>query len=150
MDDVMNDMLFQMESNRLKPSESYLTAANGILHDLLYSTRGIDGVLLASADGFEVDSIFRKEYDAGKLSAVGSSILALVHALTSAAKLTDCRSILLDTENGKIMLSSVAGRNQPMILIIVTQRTVMLGQIVHSMSKAINELIELDRQHNKK
>lgn len=146
----MNDILFQAESNRIKPSENYLVAANAILHDLLYSTRGIDGVLLASTDGFEVDSIFRKGYDAGKLSAVGSSILALVQALTDAAQLTSCRSILLDTQDGKIMLNSVANKNQPMILIIITQRTVMLGQIVHSMSKAINDLIELDKQHNKK
>ncbi len=145
----MNELLFQTEANRLKPSEAYVVAANGILHDLIYSTSGIDGVLLASVDGFEVNSIFRKKYDAGKLSAVGSSILALVQAFTSAAHLSNCRSILLDTEDGKMMLSAVANKNQPMILTIITGQQVMLGQIIHSMSKAIRQLIELDEQlHN--
>ena len=84
----MNDTLFQTESNRLKPSENYLLATKDVLHNLMHTTSGVDGVLLASTDGFEVSSIFQKDYDAGKLSAVGSSILALVQALTTEAQLT--------------------------------------------------------------
>lgn len=146
----MNDMLFQMDANRLKPSESYLTAAKEVLQDLVHATSGIEGVLLASIDGFEVSSIFQKEYDANKLSAVGSSILALVQALTSEAQLTGCRSVILDAEDGKIMISAVPNKNQPMIVIVVTKQQVLLGQIMHGMNKAINQLIELDQQHNSK
>ena len=146
----MNDMLFQMDANRLKPSESYLTAAKEVLQDLVHATSGIEGVLLASIDGFEVSSIFQKEYDANKLSAVGSSILALVQALTSEAQLTGCRSVILDAQDGKIMISSVPNKHQPMIVIVVTKQQVLLGQIMHGMNKAINQLIELDQQHNSK
>lgn len=146
----MNDMLFQTDSNRLKPSEGYLIAAKDVLQDLVHATSGIEGVLLASIDGFEVSSIFQKEYDAGKLSAVGSSILALVQALTSEAQLTGCRSVILDAQDGKIMISSVPNKHQPMIVIVVTKQQVLLGQIMHGMNKAINQLIELDQQHNNK
>ena len=146
----MNDMLFQMDANRLKPSESYLTAAKEVLQDLVHATSGIEGVLLASIDGFEVSSIFQKEYDANKLSAVGSSILALVQALTSEAQLTGCRSVILDAEDGKIMISAVPNKNQPMIVIVVTKQQLLLWQIMHGMNKAINQLIELDQQHNSK
>lgn len=146
----MNDMLFHMETNRLKPSERYLIAAKEVLHDLIHATSGIDGVLLATTDGFEVSSIFQKDYDAGKLSAVGSSILALVQALTNEAKLTGCRSVILDAQDGKIMISAVPNNNQPMIVIVVTKQQVLLGQIMHGMNKAINQLVELDQQYHSK
>ena len=144
----MNDTLFQTESNRLKPSENYLLATKDVLHNLMHTTSGVDGVLLASTDGFEVSSIFQKDYDAGKLSAVGSSILALVQALTTEAQLTGCRSVILDAQDGKIMISAVPNENQPMIVIVVTKQQVLLGQIMHGMNKAINQFIELDKNLN--
>lgn len=145
----MNDTLFQME-NRVKPSEKFITLSSEVLHELIHTTSGVDGVLLASTDGFEVNSIFQKNYDGGKLSAVGSSILALVQALTSEAQLTGCRSVILDAENGKIMISAVPNEHQPMIVIVVTKQQVLLGQIMHGMNKAITRLVELDKDfHNK-
>ncbi len=144
----MNDTLFQSDANRVKPSHNFVTAAKDVLHDLVHTTSGIDGVLLASTDGFEVSSIFQKDYDGGKLSAVGSSILALVQALTNEAKLTGCRSVILDAQDGKIMISAVPNANMPMIVIVVTKQQVLLGQIMHGMTKAINRLNELDEQLN--
>ena len=146
----MNGKLLQTESSRLKPSELFVVTSKEVLHDLVHSTSGIDGVLLASTDGFEVSSIFQKEYDAGKLSAVGSSILALVQALTNEAQLTGCRSVILDAQDGKIMISAVPNKNQPMIVIVVTKQQVLLGQIMHGMNKAINQLVALDQQNNEK
>ena len=146
----MNDKLFQTDSNRIKPSELFIVTSKEVLHDLMHSTSGIDGVLLASTDGFEVNSIFQKQYDGGKLSAVGSSILALVQALTNEAQLTGCRSVILDAQDGKVMISAVPNKNQPMIVIVVTKQQVLLGQIMHGMNKAITRLVELDQQNNKK
>ena len=146
----MSDKLFQSESTRVKPSDQYITTSKEVLHELVHATSGVDGVLLASTDGFEVSSIFQKDYDAGKLSAVGSSILALVQALTNEAQLTGCRSVILDAQDGKIMISSVPNKNQPMIVIVVTKQQVLLGQIMHGMNKAINKLIELDQQYHSK
>lgn len=143
----MNDKLFQMES-RVKPSDKFVTLSSEILHELVHTTSGVDGVLLASTDGFEVNSIFQKSYDGGKLSAVGSSILALVQALTAEAQLTGCRSVILDAENGKIMISAVPNEHQPMIVIVVTKQQVLLGQIMHGMNKAITALVELDKAHH--
>lgn len=135
---------FKLDSNRVKPAEQFITVSKEVLHELVHATAGVDGVLLASSDGFEVSSIFQKNYDGNKLSAVGSSILALVQALTSEAQLTGCRSVILDAENGKIMIGSVPNANQPMILIVVTRQQVLLGQIMHAMNKATARLVELD------
>ena len=145
---VMSDKLFQSESNRVKPADAFITASKEVLQELVHTTSGIDGVLLASTDGFEVNSIFQKDYDAGKLSAVGSSILALVQALTNEAQLTGCRSVILDAEDGKIMISAVPNKNQPMIVVVVTKQQVLLGQIMHGMNKAIKALQELDEKYH--
>lgn len=141
---------FKLDSNRVKPADQFVVIAKEVLHELVHSTTGVDGVLLASTDGFEVSSIFQKNYDGNKLSAVGSSILALVQALTNEAQLTGCRSVILDAENGKIMISAVPNANQPMILIVVTKQQVLLGQIMHAMNKATTRFVELDRQYNSK
>lgn len=146
----MSSKLFQTDANRVKPTPEFITTSKDVLHDLVHSTNGVDGVLLASADGFEVSSIFQKNYDGGKLSAVGSSILALVQALTNEAQLTGCRSVILDAENGKIMISAVPNANQPMILIVVTKQQVLLGQIMHAMTKGIARLVDMDKQYHKK
>lgn len=145
----MNDKLFKT-ANRIKPADRFITVSKEVLQELVHSTSGIDGVLLASADGFEVSSIFQKNYDGGKLSAVGSSILALVQALTNEAQLTGCRSVILDAENGKIMISAVANKYQPMILIVVTRQQVLLGQIMHAMNKGITRLIEIDAEYHQR
>lgn len=147
---MLNDRLFKSEANRIKPSEQFIAVSKEVLQELVHSTSGVDGVLLASADGFEVNSIFQKNYDGGKLSAVGSSILALVQALTNEAQLTGCRSVILDAENGKIMISAVSNEHQPMILIVVTRQQVLLGQIMHAMNKGIARLIEIDAQYHKR
>lgn len=143
----MSDKLFQMDS-RVQPAPQFVTTSTEVLHDLVHATSGVDGVLLASTDGFEVNSIFQKDYDGNKLSAVGSSILALVQALTVEAQLTGCRSVILDAENGKIMISAVPNEKQPMILIVVTKQQVLLGQIMHGMNKAISQLVELDKKYH--
>lgn len=142
--------LFVSDSNRVKPAESFVALSKEVLGDLVHATSGIDGVLLASVDGFEVNSLFQKNYDGGKLSAVGSSILALVQALTNEAQLTGCRSVILDAENGKIMISAVPNQYQPMILIVVTKQQVLLGQIMHAMNKGISRLVDMDKEHHKR
>lgn len=142
--------LFVSESNRIKPSEQFVLLSGEVLNELIHATSGVEGILLASVDGFEVNSVFHKNYDGGKLSAVGSSILALVQALTSEAHLTGCRSVILDAENGKIMISSVPNQHQPMILIVVTRQQVLLGQIMHAMNKAIVRLVEVDKEYHQR
>lgn len=144
----MSDKLFTSDSNRIKPSDQFIIASKEVLNGLVHSTSGVEGVLLATTDGFEVNSIFNKNYDGGKLSAVGSSILALVQALVNEAHLTGCRSVILDAENGKIMISAVPNKNQPMIAIVLTKQQVLLGQVMHGMNKAMTQLIELDSQYN--
>ena len=51
-------------------------------------------------------------------------------------------------QDGKIMISAVPNKNQPMIVVVVTKQQVLLGQIMHGMNKAIKALQELDEKYH--
>lgn len=131
---------------RIQPSEQFLQGSRAVLQDLVNSTTGIDAVLISSTDGFAVDSVFKQDYDSGKLAAVASSILSLVQALTREAKLTGCRSVILDAVDGKVMISAVPCEHQPMIAMVLTKSDVLLAQVMHGLKSSIAELVSLDKQ----
>lgn len=133
---------------RIQPSEQFLAGSREVLMELLQSTTGIDAVLVASTDGFAVDVVHKQDYDSGKLAAVASSILSLVQALTREAKLTGCRSVILDSIDGKVMISAVPCKNQPMIAMVITKSDVLLAHVMHGLKKAIVALVELDETHH--
>lgn len=136
------------QDSRIQPSQQFITASTSVLQELVNTTNGIDAVLIASTDGFTVNSVFKRDYDAGKLSAVASSILSLVQALTREAKLTGCRSVILDAVDGKVMINAVPNANQPMIAMVLTQSDVLLAQVMHGLKKSIVQLVELDKQYH--
>lgn len=133
---------------RIQPADAFLASSKPILQELINTTGGIDAVLIASTDGFVVDSVFKQDYDSGKLAAVASSILSLVQALTREARLTGCRSVILDSIDGKIMISAVPSEKQPMIAMVLTKSDVLLAQVMHGLKKAIVELVDLDKKHH--
>lgn len=133
---------------RIQPAQQFVSASQEVLQDLVNSTTGIDAVLVASTDGFTVNSVFKRDYDAGKLSAVASSILSLVQALTREAQLTGCRSVILDAVDGKVMISAVPCENQAMIAMVLTRSDVLLAQVMHGLKKTIVSLVELDKRYH--
>ncbi len=145
----MSNQFFQTKFNHMRPASAFVAGSTIVLNDLLNTTSGIEGVLLVTEDGFEVCSVFEQDHVTDKLSIVGSSVLALAQSMTSEAQLGDCHSMVLDADNGKIMLYKVENKNQPMIAIILTKEKVVMGTILHSIKKAKNHFIELDRKFNK-
>lgn len=136
------------ENQRIKPSEAFIAQSQEVLHELLHDQSGIDGVLIASTDGFHVKHEFRKNYDEDKLSAVGSSILSLVQAIGIEANLENCESLILTAQNGKIAIDAVPTSYYPMLLIVLANDNVVLGKLMHGMGKAKKALGALDTQCN--
>lgn len=134
--------------SRIKPHTQFIAESNTVLNDMVHSTSGIDAVLIASTDGFAVNQIFKNDYDEGKLSAVASSILSLVQALTREAHLQGARSVILDAPDGKIMISAVPNKHQPMIAMVLTKSDVMLAGVMHGLKKVIKDLVELDAKYH--
>lgn len=96
----------------------------------------VEMVLLATPDGFEISSYTtNKAHNANKLSAVGSSLLALSNSLVNELKLKSCKSVVLDAEKGKIYISSIKNMHHMIVLMIQATETSSLGNIVYGAEK---------------
>lgn len=130
---------------RTQPSTLFLKFAKRCVDELSSSVTGVNSVVLASGDGFEVASITNQEnLDSGKVAAVSSSLLSMVHAFTSEIKLVDCHSFILDASNGKAIIAQVPCDNYPMVLMVLTNEKALLGQVLHGMRFCTKRLVEGD------
>ncbi|WP_151732149.1 roadblock/LC7 domain-containing protein [Acinetobacter ursingii] len=130
------------EQRRIAPPELIQYAKNEV-QDIINNVRGIDFIMLCSTDGFELTTITKKNnYNASKLAAVSSSILAMVCAFLKEIQLIGCQSITLDAENGKAVLTSVPSAQHPMIIVTLSSKDVLLGQLLFSLKKASQNIIK--------
>ena len=127
---------------RTAPKELAKIQAN----DILTNIRGIDYIMLCSTDGFELASMYKKNpYNSTKLAAVSSSILAMVSAFLNEIQLTGCQSITLDAENGKAILTSIPAPHHPMVMVTLSNKDVLLGQLLYSLKQASAAIVDADQ-----
>ncbi len=109
------------------------------------NTRGVDFVMICSSDGFELATVSHKNYpNTTKLAAVSSSILAMVSAFLKEIQLTGCNNITLDADNGKAILTAIPAIHHPMVMVTLSNRDVLLGQLLYSLKKASQVIAEAD------
>lgn len=139
-------MMIQPNSRSAPPA--LIESARRQIQALLVEVSGLDSVLLCSPDGFELASVHkRSQFDNHKLAAVSSSILAMVTAFVSEIKLTGCQSITLEASNGKAIISAIPAANYPMIIVVITNHSALLGQLIHSLKQHTAAIIEHDRRY---
>mgnify|MGYP001544125917 FL=1 len=133
-----------MNSSREVSSE-FKAFSNQELYKFLNEVSGIDFVMLCSSDGFELALASKKNLDnTGKIAAVSSSILAMVSAFISEIQLVGCQTITLDAENGKVFLTAVNHPNNPMVLVAVTNKDILMGQMLYYVKKVTEVLATTD------
>jgi predicted regulator of Ras-like GTPase activity (Roadblock/LC7/MglB family) len=139
-------MSIQVKTKRVPP-DAFLRQAEASIEQLMNSVAGIQNVILASTDGFELCAAQRGGTVQGsKLAAVSSSILALVQAFLGEIQFTGCQSMTLEAENGKAIIAAVNSTNHPMLLVITTGKSVLLGHLLHSLKTCTQELARYDQQ----
>ncbi|OTG99495.1 roadblock/LC7 domain-containing protein [Acinetobacter sp. ANC 4973] len=111
------------------------------LHDFLNEVSGVNFVMLCSSDGFELSLASKKNIEnTGKIAAVSSSILAMVSAFISEIQLVGCQTITLDAENGKVFLTAVDHPHHPMVIVAVTNKDILMGQMLYYFKKLSESL----------
>ena len=149
--------MFTLAQSRTAPKELIDFAKNEI-QDVLMNVRSVNYVMLCSTDGFELAHVYKRDgYNSTKLAAVSSSILAMVAALLAAVSssilamvaafmneihLEGCQSITLDADNGKAILTSIPSSNHPMIIVTLTEKDVLLGQLLYTLKNASNKIMQ--------
>ena len=139
-------MSIQGKTKRIPP-EAFMQQAQASIRELMAAVPGIQNVILASTDGFELCSAQRdNQVQGSKLAAVSSSILALVQAFLGEIHFTGCQSMTLEAENGKAIIAAVNSVNHPMLLVITTSKSVLLGHLLHSLKACTQALALSDQQ----
>ena len=134
--------MFTLAQSRTAPKELIDFAKNEI-QDVLMNVRSVNYVMLCSTDGFELVHVYKRDgYNSTKLAAVSSSILAMVAAFMNEIHLEGCQSITLDADNGKAILTSIPSPNHPMIIVTLTEKDVLLGQLLYTLKNASNKIIQ--------
>ncbi|ENU39681.1 roadblock/LC7 domain-containing protein [Acinetobacter johnsonii] len=134
--------MFTLAQSRTAPKELIDFAKNEI-QDVLMNVRSVNYVMLCSTDGFELAHVYKRDgYNSTKLAAVSSSILAMVAAFMNEIHLEGCQSITLDADNGKAILTSIPSSNHPMIIVTLTEKDVLLGQLLYTLKNASNKIMQ--------
>ncbi|MCU4338251.1 roadblock/LC7 domain-containing protein [Acinetobacter dispersus] len=138
--------MFSIPSQQRTAPKELIQFAKGQANDILTNIRGVDYIMLCSTDGFELASIYKKNpYNSTKLAAVSSSILAMVTAFLNEIQLTGCQSITLDAENGKAILTSIPAPHHPMVMVTLSNKDVLLGQLLYSLKQASGAIVDADQ-----
>ncbi|WP_416224410.1 roadblock/LC7 domain-containing protein [Acinetobacter sp. ANC 4648] len=125
-----------MTETRTAP-EDLITYAKAQIHDVMLNVKGVEFIMLCSTDGFELGSVHKRDiYNASKLAAVSSSILAMVSAFLGEIQLNGCQSITLDAENGKAVLTAIPAEKHPMVIVTLVVKDVLLGQLLYALKSA--------------
>ena len=134
--------MFTLVQSRTAPKE-LIDFAKSEIQDVLMNVRSVNYVMLCSTDGFELAHVYKRDgYNSTKLAAVSSSILAMVAAFMNEIHLEGCQSITLDADNGKAILTSTPSPNHPMIIVTLTEKDVLLGQLLYTLKNASNKIIQ--------
>lgn len=127
-------------------SNELIQHAREQINNIINNARGVHFIMVCSTDGFELTSVYKRgQYNNSKLAAVSSSILAMVSAFIKEIHLVGCQNITLDAENGKAILTSVAGQNHPMIIVALTDKDILLGQVLYMLKAATQSIISADQ-----
>lgn len=138
--------MFSIPSQQRTAPKELIQFAKAQANDILTNIRGVDYIMLCSTDGFELASIYKKNpYNSTKLAAVSSSILAMVTAFLNEIQLTGCQSITLDAENGKAILTSIPAPHHPMVMVTLSNKDVLLGQLLYSLKHASGAIVDADQ-----
>jgi predicted regulator of Ras-like GTPase activity (Roadblock/LC7/MglB family) len=122
-----------------------ITSSSAILQNTLVQTPGITRMMLCSTDGFELvtHSHDANTISGGKMAAVSSSILAMVHAFMREIQLEGCQSITLDADNGQAIITSLPYPNYPMVLVTLSSKDILLGQLRFSVKHCCDEILKM-------
>ncbi len=69
----------------------------------------------------------------------------MVSAFIKEIHLVGCQNITLDAENGKAILASVSAQNHPMIIVALTDKDILLGQVLYMLKAATQSIISADQ-----
>lgn len=126
----------------MKLPAHFPSAAKKEAQKLLDEVDGLQAVVVATIDGFDVAHVARgHSVDPARVAAMTSSVGAIGDAVAREVQLGQVRSIVLNTENGMALLQSVPRRDVPLVLNLIASEQGLMAQILYR-AKETAKLLE--------
>lgn len=110
------------------------------LDQFVQDNSDIRGGVISTVDGFELASSLEASLSAAKLSAMTSSLLALSEAISRESAVGSSRDMVIDADNGRLLLMEVPARENRLLLAVVCDNRVTLGQVLWAVNAFRDEL----------
>jgi uncharacterized protein len=100
------------------------------LREMLDNVPATFGAFLATDDGFELtQQIAGKEFEASRLAAMSSSMVALSHALAGEIDLGETENLLIEAKLGKILMLGI-NTTPKLCLTVIAKPSATLGNVL--------------------
>ena len=111
------------------------------LETLWQTVPDLTGAVLSRSDGFEVVSVTKGPLAISRLSALSSSLVALSQAALREMGLKGGGSLLIEGQEGKMLLLEVPLKGEPMVLAAVSNGDSVTGTLLWAARDCVRQLV---------
>jgi predicted regulator of Ras-like GTPase activity (Roadblock/LC7/MglB family) len=107
---------------------------------------GVDGLTAAGIvgpDGFEVASIASTKFEITKVAALTSTLIAVADAFLQESGMTECRELILKSENGTGLLLSIPAGVATYGLFVAVRKDTPLGVVLYQTKFCVREVLAI-------
>lgn len=113
-----------------------------LLSLLITNIKGVNAVIISTADGFEVSSKCTCQASINKLSALSSSLSAIGSMATLEAEMgKQYRHVMIESEGGFLIVMDVPYIHYPMILCVVASEEALLARVIQQAKNVSTTLV---------
>jgi len=118
-------------------SEHHLARHARVVADALLSdVDGASAIVVATADGFHLAQSGPRMVDPARLAAIVSSLAALGDAASRETGIGTPRCLVVDCSDGRLVVRCVQVQGEALIVVLLTDLSVLLGLALNSLAKA--------------
>lgn len=100
------------------------------ISELVEGHTDVAGALVSTVDGFPVAARLQQPEAAARLAAMSSSLVAVAEAISRDAQAGECRDMVIDASEGRILLMDVPQPAGKLLLMVLCTPTATLGQVL--------------------
>ncbi|WP_318365561.1 hypothetical protein [Enterobacter sp.] len=130
-------------------SEELILALKSELKSFSQDNQIIKNVLISTADGFEVASLFTAGYELHirKVSALTSSLLGISSAMLKEVGKGEQNAVFMGSDDSMILFNRIPAAQRMLCLMAVTSKDESIGQIFWRVRKLSDNVVEICNQH---
>lgn len=129
--------------NNIRLPENIKTFADLELQKITEDIEGLQAIVLATEDGFDIAAAIRDGSDAGRIAAMASSILAIGSVVSEEANLGQSKNIIINTVSGFVVMQNVHRHDAALVVNAIANQKAVLAHVIYRLTQLANALATL-------